>query len=681
MRSNRNTLFLIGSLVALAAVAAAGCSDDDSQGDADVADNGGDVDTGADADADADAEAEADGPPTCDPPCDADACLECVGTTCVTTCESWEGCDGSGTCVAIPQAVGGPCRTDADCDAGGTCLTEFSNGLAGGYCVTACGAEGDCGANLCVSAGSSQFCADACTAPSDCRTGYECISVGAAGSVCWGNCTDDDQCTSTGYCAIEADQGWCSCPAGRHLTEDRDACVVDDCEFLNCPALHRVCDATGGCGGECAACGGCDPDTYVEGGTHCYPPGGVWGGPCETDADCPGTGAPGVDTFCASGGYGNCYQVDGPDYTTPGSPCTGDAGSVGVILTDMFGTEYSVCAAGCATDADCEPGLACVEDASATPILFCWAIGDCATDGCNDPEGGLYCAASGACFEDGCDPNPCTGIVNSTEECFNVAADFRCGCDAGHVWDGEAGTCDAYTCPAVALAPGATRTGVDTCTGTTVYDAGGSGTGSCTGYVTPGQEMVYSVVVPAGSQVTVTVTAPGFDAAIWATTSCEDLIGASCVAGADATTSGAESVSIVNTGAEAATYYVVADAYSGCALVDIAVGTASTITVIGTFAAGAAIPAQTGGPLAAGASDQFLITFSENVLLSGSIVATSGDPDFYLYQGGTMVVRHWAEGTSETWTGDAVAAGTYLIRMNAYSAVPSYTMTLTTTAP
>jgi hypothetical protein len=715
-------LMLLALLAGIGTLGLAGCGDDDS-GD-DDADTGADADadTGADADADGDADAEADGPDVCDPACDPNDCEECVAGSCETTCDTDEACDGAGNCVAIPAGeIGSPCLTDADCP-DGYCHTEFRMGVPGGYCATDCDAEGACDEGFCVTAGSLSFCAATCTGVGDCRAGYECVDLTDA-SVCWAACTDDLQCTSTTHCGT--DTGFCSCPDGEHLNEEATDCIFNDCEFLACDTLNMDCNATGGCSGDCAACEGCNPPTYVESTNHCYPAGATWGGPCETNADCPGTGLPGSDTVCDPSGGGNCMQFNGPDFVDEGSPCTGDTGSVGIILYDMFGNPYEICAQGCTTDADCPAGLGC--DATEGGVNYCWPIGDCNDSGCNDPSTDLYCAEDGACYADGCAADPCAPVADSTGECVRVVNDYRCVCDDGHIWNAETMACDAYTCPAVDLAPGDTESGLDLCSGTTQYDTG------CTGWGAAGQELVYRLVVPAERMVEITMDATTFDAALWVTTRCEDVTGEQCVVGADAETEAAEVLALVNYETTAQTYYVIADSYTGCGTFDLTVTAAAplpcgngvvddvagescddgdavagdgcsdrcqtefgwacdttvtpsvctAIPLIGSFAPAAVIPDQTGGPIAGGASAYYQITFTADVLLSGTFTGTAGsDPDVYILDATRTVASHAGTGTTETWTGDRLVAGTYVIRLLAYgsTAITTYTLTLSTTA-
>jgi len=103
-------------------------------------------------------------------------------------------------------------------------------------------------------------------------------------------------------------------------------------------------------------------------------------------------------------------------------------------------------------------------------------------------------------------------------------------------------------------------TGEDSCTGTSEYNADGTGE-SCTNYHTKGNEKVYKITLPAGASVYIEmVPVVDFDASLWVTTACNDFSGAKCVEGAD----DPEEVTITNEGSAPATYYIVADAFSGC---------------------------------------------------------------------------------------------------------------------
>ncbi|MBW2701786.1 MAG: hypothetical protein JRF33_13305 [Deltaproteobacteria bacterium] len=496
-------------------------------------------------------------PIACNPACDANACMECdtlVGT-CVTFCDADEVCN-AGTCeTTVTGPLGDPCSADADCDSG-WCLTEMLNGLPMGYCAAECDGDGNCPSDgLCMDLG-IPVCLDGCDPTgNDCREGYECIDLGEGLGVCWAACDADAQCGETGYCAI--DDGFCTCPPGEHVDETIPDCVYDDCDYLVCEDLNMSCDATAGCSGDCAACDACLDVNDVLSTNHCYPADATWGGECVTDADCPGTGMPGSDTFCDGLTGGTCVQVDGPDFVADGQACAGDTGSMGVTAE---GTNY--CFEACAATADCRPGYYCYTDLTAG---ICLAINDCATDGCND-EGELTCGDDGYCWLDGCAADPCSGMANSDEVCTGIGDDYRCGCDAGYFWDADTMACELFVCDAAVLTS-AGLTGQDSCDGTAIYDAGANGESSCTGYNSIGNELVYSLEVPAGNLVDIEMVNSSFDASLWVTTSCSDLLGSSCVVGGD----DPETVSFSNDTDAMVTYYVIADAYSGCGTFDLIV--------------------------------------------------------------------------------------------------------------
>jgi len=246
-----------------------------------------------------------------------------------------------------------------------------------------------------------------------------------------------------------------------------------------------------------------------------------------------------------------------------------------VIFSSLFG-EFTACLQGCAGGAGCRPGFKCDMAGTTEDIEVCLPVDDCVTDeDCNDPAGALYCAEGGSCFFDACDPNPCASLANSDGECANMENDYFCGCADGYYWVAETMTCDEFTCDAVAVTPDSSVSG-DTCTGTERYDPGALGP-SCTGYSAASQELIYSLELAANTMVMVTMSATGHDASVWATTSCADLGGAECVAGAD----DPEEMYVINYTAAAATYYIIADGYSGCGAFDLIIGATEAAPVCG----------------------------------------------------------------------------------------------------
>jgi hypothetical protein len=466
------------------------------------------------------------------------------------------------------QPVGGPCTTGADC-ASGICWDELNMGLPGGYCVDGCREEGGCWdpANICVGYLGNSFCAKKCSpgGSGGCRDAYECYDLGKGNGACWPKCTADSQCSVAGHCDL--DSGFCTCPLGQHL--EAGTCVYDDCEYLGCANLNRNCDPVGGCSGACAVCTDCVSGTELSSSGRCVRIGAAWGVPCEIDADCPGSGTPGEDTYCDKSGTGGfCMQVEGPDYVGDGQPCTGDPNSVGVSMAYAYWI-IPICLQSCTTDVDCRAGYACSTDMDHNhSVLACSPIKDCDTYGCNH-DGSLRCASDGKCWLDGCDPNPCTDVPHSTKACVNARDSHMCECVDDYRWDDDSMSCVSFECTAQDLGTVTAEIqlmGEDSCTGTSEYNADGTGV-SCTKYSTKGNEKVYKITLPAGASVLIQMEPSGFDASLWVTTACNDISGVKCVEGAD----DPEEVTITNEGSEPATYYIVADAYRGCGMFNLTI--------------------------------------------------------------------------------------------------------------
>jgi cysteine-rich repeat protein len=108
--------------------------------------------------------------------------------------------------------------------------------------------------------------------------------------------------------------------------------------------------------------------------------------------------------------------------------------------------------------------------------------------------------------------------------------------------------------------------------------------------------------------------------------------------------------------------------------------TCSLFTSLGSYAAGDTInPVVDATPVADGSSDFYLITFTERVVLGGTLVAGgTGDYDFILSdEDGPLVVS--AVDGDEAWEGEFVPAGTYLIEIDLFGGEASdlgYTLTL-----
>ena len=515
----------------------------------------------------------------CDPPCDGNACEHCVEGECVTFCEFDEECDGEGNCVDLGEAeIGGRCVEDDHCsDEGAFCLNELLSGLPGGFCTRDC-FDMDCPAGSeCIAVGWFYLCMPLCTpGEADCRDGYRCFDVGEGMGACWGSCDNDSQCTWTGFCNYDPDDdsGYCDCPEGTHVDTDALECAYNDCDYLACENMNMTCDPTGGCEGNCALCDGCLDNDYVESDNHCYPADAYWGGPCEKDADCPGTGMPGEDTFCLEFTGGFCLQEDGPDFVAEGDPCAGDPSSIGFI-EESNGVFYELCVQSCDDDNHCRPGYRC-EDATMTgDITICIPITDCENVGCNDAAGIMYCADSGRCWFDGCLADPCAGVPDSDGTCLNVGDDYQCGCDEGYFWDDETKSCVLFVCDADDLGTWdgttITRTG-DSCDGSQIY---GNVSLACTGYPAAGHELVYSLAVPDGDTIVITQTpvhGNNQDSSLYILEECIDLDGLTCLEGADDTFGGeAETLTWTNNTGDTKTIFIIADSYSGCGPIELTI--------------------------------------------------------------------------------------------------------------
>jgi subtilisin-like proprotein convertase family protein len=72
------------------------------------------------------------------------------------------------------------------------------------------------------------------------------------------------------------------------------------------------------------------------------------------------------------------------------------------------------------------------------------------------------------------------------------------------------------------------------------------------------------------------------------------------------------------------------------------------------------------------------VTFTENVKVTGTVVAGSGDPDFRLYNAttGALIFSSTSGTSTETITERTVPAGTYLTEVYGFSALPNSTTTL-----
>jgi hypothetical protein len=141
-------------------------------------------------------------------------------------------------------------------------------------------------------------------------------------------------------------------------------------------------------------------------------------------------------------------------------------------------------------------------------------------------------------------------------------------CDIGYLWDDVDYQCEPWECTTVDLGTWdgtpISETG-DSCTGTTLF---GSTETNCTDYPAAGEELIYSLIVPDGETIQVTMT-PGTDntqdSSLYLLSDCLDFTRETCLAGIDETLDAeAETVSYTNDTGDALTVYLYADAYTGC---------------------------------------------------------------------------------------------------------------------
>ena len=175
------------------------------------------------------------------------------------------------------------------------------------------------------------------------------------------------------------------------------------------------------------------------------------------------------------------------------------------------------------------------------------------------------------------------GIVDGSDECdgddFNSHSCASQGFDGGELGCTEDCRFDTtgctYDCRAVDLGTVTEDIEItyeDSCQGTSIYDAQRGS--NCTGYSTGGKEMVYRITLLAGNSVQIVMNGEDLDTSLWVTTVCTDVTGELCIAGADRFTKSdnqPEELSITNDGADAMSYYIVADANYGCGVFDLSI--------------------------------------------------------------------------------------------------------------
>lgn len=221
---------------------------------------------------------------------------------------------GLGTCaVPFTGTVGSTCsRRDPTTCNGGTCLSERSSGFPATYCTySGCGASEACpGTSICWErTGATNLCVAACTADTDCHTGYRCLHSDAADpsspTACLPGCTSNTDCTSmgdvcnvgTGLCAqpfTTTQTGMpctsdATCVGGRCLTESAWGYPGGECVYPGCSLNAAVTGAICPSMSTCIDDGAGDPDIGI-----CAPTCTIGTSGCQTGYAC--TAIPGGTT-------------------------------------------------------------------------------------------------------------------------------------------------------------------------------------------------------------------------------------------------------------------------------------------------------------------------------------------------------------------------------------------------
>jgi hypothetical protein len=318
--------------------------------------------------------------------------------------------------------VGKECTADSDCGNGGSCKkTQGIGGLSdilnligldlslaapGGYCSIACSSNANCGeGGVCLGAFGTLTmgeCRKGCTAPTDCRDGYECAKpqTNADGGVVGGQLNNlPAQCQALPVTPqLNPNQVGAACDAradaGVALNQ---ACGMGTCAAGSCTATC-VNDTTCGAGAVCVpngfygTSGNCAESCTVDEDCNQYTPTGTIGCNDVNGRKLCGQKAfpldPGVlgeacaaTTECGRGG--TCAETLGGSALNPtpapdgyctrscqdDSVCTGGACVAGILGVGR-------CYDSCTVDGECRTGYSCQDrpSVSDTTIKVCAPI-------------------------------------------------------------------------------------------------------------------------------------------------------------------------------------------------------------------------------------------------------------------------------------------------------------------
>jgi|GEM_PF-6309503 len=598
----------------------------------------------------------------------------CVGPQIVTCAANADGClvqTLDQNCAATNQVCddsgAAPICVDASCDDAACVGASDGDRFCDGDGLVTCNADTD-------------GCLIATTA--DCTaTGQICDdTVGAAG--CYDNCSDDTRCTG-------ASEGDTSCDSDTLLTcvTVPGGCLV--AEAANCALFGDVCDDSGS-PAVCAA-GTCNDDALCAGRTD----GESW---CDGDFlnTCNAGGDGCLDLTQESCGPGTCVDTGTPACTTPAT--TGeDCANAYVVTNSTTFTNADITAFADDlefTDSSCQmrTGTSDVvfqvvlldgETLSVAEYGGADTVVDLQVGTCGE---GLACVASQDEPDSGVQTYTATGAETvyivvepysatptATDVALRIAIDASCG--NGLVEPGE--SCD----------DGGTTTGdgcSDTCTVEFGWACDGASPTSCTEYQSIGSFAAGDPIADVAN----TANLPAGYADIFQITFTEDvaLSGTLTVPGAGDPDfrlydSGFNLViSAANVGPEAfsdvvpaGTYLVVVSIYGGDADADqgyVLSMSTKTVADAGTIGDGDSL-LFSGGPVAAGTSDFYTVTTSEDVLLTFDLSSDDGatsDMDLYVYSATTgEFITFVADDFDELGRSIALPAGSYRFEFNAYS--------------
>jgi hypothetical protein len=487
--------------------------------------------------------------------CAVDSCqANCAGRQCgpdptcganCGLCQAGQVCDAAGQCVAGGQQLGEPCTFGAVNAGSGACTTGLEclglpedpsypcstdqncidqgfyanwnpdcvvgTGCGVSFCASICGTGNTCPAGYAPTmVGSTCYCIPANTCTPDCA-GRQCGPDGCGGSC--GTCPSGQSCNASGQCV----SGTCSE-------------VLQDPSFESGSSSAPWAMASSAYGTPLCDLSSCGANNARTGSWYLWVGGGLADDAYAQQAV---TIPAGTATL---GAYVRLSGTVAADYFR----MTVDGTEVGRIQGDhaAYQGAYALFEVNVSAYADGGSHLVRLHGVVTT------------TSGSILVDDASLWACSGSCTPDcagrQCGPDGCGGSCGTCPSGQSCNASGQC----------VSGACGAIDLGAFSGAP-IVRMG-DTCSGTNLYNAAGGGT-SCTGYSSSGNEVVYSLVVPAGQELQVEMVGTGFDASLWITYFCDDYNGLGCMAGAD----DPEALVFTNPGA-ADTFYIVADAYAGC---------------------------------------------------------------------------------------------------------------------